>query len=96
MTPRSSEIYVATDIEADGPIPGPYSMLSLGMAVVGQSHLGFYTEIKPISDQFVSEALAVSGLDRDNLLREAPDAQTAMHQAVSWLDRLRAPNKSQV
>ncbi len=27
------EIYVSTDIEADGPIPGPYSMLSFASAV---------------------------------------------------------------
>jgi len=27
-----SEIYVSTDIEADGPIPGPHSMLSFGSA----------------------------------------------------------------
>lgn len=27
-----SEIYVSTDIEVDGPIPGPHSMLSLGSA----------------------------------------------------------------
>jgi hypothetical protein len=26
------EIYVSTDVEADGPIPGPYSMLSFGSA----------------------------------------------------------------
>src|SRR6185369_18016701 len=26
------EIYVSTDIEADGPIPGPHSMLSFGSA----------------------------------------------------------------
>jgi hypothetical protein len=26
------EIYVSTDVEADGPIPGPYSMLSIGSA----------------------------------------------------------------
>jgi DNA polymerase III alpha subunit (gram-positive type) len=26
------EIYVSTDVEADGPIPGPHSMLSLGCA----------------------------------------------------------------
>ncbi|GMU69725.1 MAG: hypothetical protein AMXMBFR37_20570 [Steroidobacteraceae bacterium] len=26
------EIYISTDIEADGPIPGPHSMLSLGAA----------------------------------------------------------------
>ena len=27
-----SEIYVSTDIEADGPVPGPHSMLSFGSA----------------------------------------------------------------
>jgi hypothetical protein len=27
-----SEIYVSTDVEVDGPIPGPHSMLSLGSA----------------------------------------------------------------
>lgn len=43
------ELYVATDVEADGPIPGEYSMLSFGMAVVGMTHINFYTEIKPIS-----------------------------------------------
>ena len=26
------EIYVSTDVEADGPIPGPHSMLSVGSA----------------------------------------------------------------
>ena len=28
----SSEIYVSTDVEADGPIPGPHSMLSFASA----------------------------------------------------------------
>ena len=46
------EIYVAVDIEADGPIPGLNSMLSFGMAVVGREDLFFYTEIQPISEQF--------------------------------------------
>jgi hypothetical protein len=32
MTNDTREIYVSTDIEADGPIPGPYSMLSLASA----------------------------------------------------------------
>lgn len=32
MKSRTTEIYVSTDIEADGPIPGPHSMLSLGSA----------------------------------------------------------------
>lgn len=29
---KTTEIYVSTDIEADGPIPGPYSMLSFASA----------------------------------------------------------------
>jgi DNA polymerase III alpha subunit (gram-positive type) len=30
MTKKKPEIYVSVDIEADGPIPGPHSMLSIG------------------------------------------------------------------
>jgi DNA polymerase III epsilon subunit-like protein len=86
---RLPELYVAVDVEADGPIPGPYSMLSLGMAVAGRPELSFYTELRPISDDFVPEALAVSGLDRDRLLREAPTAEEAMAAAAKWVDGLR-------
>jgi hypothetical protein len=83
------ELYVAVDVEADGPIPGPYSMISLGMAVAGQPDLTFYTELRPISDEFVPEALAVSGLDRQRLLREAPNAEAAMAAASRWINGLR-------
>ncbi|WP_460305285.1 exonuclease [Actinocorallia aurea] len=83
------EFYVAVDVEADGPIPGPYSMLSLGMAVVGRPDLRFYTEIRPISAEFEPAALAVSGLDRDRLLREAPPAKEAMAAAAAWIHGLR-------
>jgi hypothetical protein len=27
------DVYFSVDVEADGPIPGPYSMLSVGVAV---------------------------------------------------------------
>jgi len=87
--PTLPELYVAVDVEADGPVPGPYSMLSLGMAVVGHADLTFYTELRPISDQFVPEALAVSGLDRDRLLLEAPAAEDAMRSAARWINGLR-------
>lgn len=35
MNREQDEIYVSTDIEADGPIPGPHSMLSFASAVYG-------------------------------------------------------------
>jgi hypothetical protein len=83
------ELYVAVDVAADGPIPGPNSMISLGMAVAGRPDLSFYTELRPISDEFVPQALAVSGLDRDRLLREAPAAPDAMRAAAAWVNGLR-------
>jgi hypothetical protein len=86
---RLPELYVAVDVEADGPIPGPYSMISLGMAVAGRPDLSFYTEIAPISADFVPQALAVSGLDRDRLVLEAPAADVAMRAAQAWIDGLR-------
>lgn len=89
MNPELPELYIACDVEADGPIPGPHSLLSLGMAVVGRSDLTFYTEIKPISQEFVAQALAVSGLDRERLLREAPSAEDAMTAASKWVNGLR-------
>ena len=89
MSDRLPELYIAVDVEADGPIPGPYSMLSLGMAVVGRPDLGFYTELKPISDQFVERALEVAGLDRARLISEAPSAEVAMSNAAKWVNGLR-------
>jgi DNA polymerase III epsilon subunit-like protein len=86
--PNAPEIYVAADIEADGPIPGAYSMISLGLAAVGFPDRTFYTELKPISADFVPAALAVSGLDRERLKREAPDARSAMKGAAEWIDSL--------
>lgn len=38
------EIYISTDIEADGPIPGPHSMLSFASAA--------YTADKQLIDIF--------------------------------------------
>ncbi|TWP27054.1 exonuclease [Apibacter muscae] len=83
------EIYIATDVEADGPIPGDYSMLSFGMAIVGMDHINFYTELKPISENYIEKALEVSGLDRNKLLEEAPTAEEAMQAVNQWINSLR-------
>lgn len=90
------DLYFSVDVEADGPVPGPYSMLSFGLAVAG-GHDGsaftavdpaentFYAELRPISEEFVPEALAVSGLDRGRLAREGQEPERAMNAAVKWI-----------
>lgn len=61
--------YVMVDIEADGPIPGDYSMVCFGAVIVEPAlDRTFYGQLKPISDRFVPEALAVSGFTRDQTL----------------------------
>lgn len=57
--------YIIVDVEADGPIPHLYSMVCFG-AVVLEPSLGktFYGQTKPISENWIPEALAVSGFTR--------------------------------
>lgn len=77
--------YVMVDVEADGPIPGDYSMISLGAVIVEPSlNRTFYGQLQPISDKFIPEALAVSGQTREECLTfEAPGQ--VMERFRSWL-----------
>ena len=50
--------WIMVDIEADGPIPGDYSMVSFGAVVVEPGlERTFYGELRPISEKFVPEVL---------------------------------------
>jgi len=76
--------YVMVDIEADGPIPGDYSMVSLGAVVVEPTLARtFYAQLRPISEQFVPEALAVSGHTREETLA-FEDPAVAMTRFGRW------------
>lgn len=93
---RRTDIYFSADIETDGPIPGPYSMLSFALVYAGRfdgEHFErparydqvFYRELRPISEEFQEEALRVNGLDRSRLLREGQDPSAAMNEAAAWI-----------
>jgi DNA polymerase III epsilon subunit-like protein len=61
--------YFMVDVEADGPVPGLYSMVSLAAVLVKPGlEERFYAELRPISDQFDPEALAVPGFTREQTL----------------------------
>ena len=96
MGADQTDIYISADIEADGPIPGVYSMLACGLCVAGRfdgreftladpEAETFYTQLRPISDTFDPEAVAVTGLDRDRLITEAPEPEAAMTRLAEWL-----------
>ena len=77
--------YFMLDVEADGPIPGDYSMVCFG-AVLVVPGLGetFYGRLRPISERWVPEALAVSGFSREQTL-EFDDPETVMKQFRDWV-----------
>ena len=77
--------YVMVDVEADGPIPGDYSMVSFG-AVLVKAGLDqtFYGQLKPISDKWIPEALAVSGFSREETLA-FNDPEVVMGEFARWL-----------
>jgi hypothetical protein len=100
-----NELYISADIEADGPIPGPYSMLSIGMAVAATfdgstftrldpAAQTFYRELQPISDGYVPEALAVSGLDRAALTEHGTSPADAMTANVAWIAEVAAQHRA--
>ena len=60
MTMRR-EYFISVDIEAAGPIPGEYSMLSLGACSVFPPDVHFSCEFKPVSVKADPEALNVTG-----------------------------------
>jgi hypothetical protein len=77
--------YIMVDVESDGPIPGDYSMISFGAVLVDEKlDKTFYGKLKPVSDKFIPEALAVSGFTREETLSfEAPEK--VMNDFSSWL-----------
>lgn len=78
--------FFSVDIEADGPAPGLYSMLSIGLVAVRPDlDDRFYCELKPISDDFVPSALEVSGLDRRRLAEEGAEPAQAMARLRRFL-----------
>ncbi|PKL34478.1 MAG: exonuclease [Spirochaetae bacterium HGW-Spirochaetae-10] len=80
--------YIMVDIEADGPIPGDFSMIELGAVVVSQKSdmrdRAFYARLRPISDRFIAEALAVSGHSREECMA-FDDPTDVMLRFDDWL-----------
>ena len=78
--------WISIDIEADGLIPSEYSMISIGAVIVEKDlEKTFYAELKPISDNYMTDALAISGFSREETLK-FDDPKAVMLRFKEWLD----------
>jgi len=77
--------YIMVDVEADGPIPGDYSMVCFGAVLVKEGlDKTFYGRLRPISENWIPEALAVSGFSREETLA-FDDPKSVMEQFARWV-----------
>ncbi len=80
--------YIMVDIEADGAIPSDFSMISLGAIVVDEPlDKTFYRCLRPISENYNPQALAVSGFSREETMNFAP-AKIVMQEFSEWIGKV--------
>ena len=78
-------VHVSFDGEMNGQIIGKHSMISFGMVLIEPGlNRTFYSEMSPISDDYIPEALAISGFTHEQTkLFEQP--KIVMERAKNWL-----------
>jgi ribonuclease T len=87
----TAEVFISVDIETAGPIPGEFSMLSLGACNVDDDAQVFSCEIKPINQNADPKALEVSGLSLVQLQESGLTPVEAMRRFQAWA-KAQAPN----
>ena len=76
---------IVVDVESDGPIPHKYSMVCFGAVVVEPTlSKTFYGKTKPISDLWIPEALAISGISRKEH-ETFDDPKMVMENFAKWI-----------
>ena len=83
-----SETFISIDVEAAGPYPGRYSLLSIGACLVDDPQNGYYIELKPINKEAVESALHATELSMDKLSREGIEPIIAMQAFADWIRRM--------
>ena len=78
------EVFVSVDVETAGPIPGEYSLLSIGACDVDNESRTFACELKPLNRNVDPKAMEVTGLSLDVLEQTGLPPQEAMKRFDQW------------
>lgn len=82
------EVFISVDIEASGPIPGEFSMLSIGACHAYRPDETFTCLLKPTSANAEPDAMAITGLSLETLARDGLSPEVAMEQFAQWIDQV--------
>jgi ribonuclease T len=81
----STECLISVDIEAAGPVPSAYAMLSIGACLVDDLDRQFYVELQPTHANEDPRAMAVHGLSMARLQAEGSPPGEAMAGFEAWV-----------
>jgi ribonuclease T len=89
----SREIFFCVDIEASGPVPALYNMVSIGAVVVSRlehrwtpEEERFYIELKPMAPGFDPGAMKVHGITREHLEEHGVPPDEAMRRLAAFVE----------
>ena len=82
---EAPETYISVDVETSGPIPGEYSLLSIGACNVNLPQKTFQCQLKPSSRNSVPSAMEVTGLSLEVLARTGLAPEDAMRRFADWI-----------
>ena len=88
-----NETFICVDVETAGPIPGDYSLLSIGACTIFVPQSTFYIELKPINLSITKEAASVHKLSLEQLLAQGVTPQEGLTRFEAWLTQQAALNR---
>jgi len=87
-TPRRSALpptLISVDIEAAGPNPSDYAMLSIGACLVDDPEQAFYVELQPDREKVDDAAMSIGGFTLDGLRASGTAPREAMTAFADWI-----------
>jgi ribonuclease T len=88
MSIQPAECFISVDVETAGPIPGEYSLLSIGACLVEDDRQAFECLLKPTTRHADPKALEVCGLSLDTLELDGLVPAEAMSGFASWVAKV--------
>ena len=86
--------FISIDIEAAGPIPCQYALLSIGACSLSVPRKTFYVELIPDRERSDPRSLEVHGLDLSRLAWEGLPPDEALRRFAAWLAEVIPPGRT--
>lgn len=78
------EVYISFDVEAFGPIPGTFSMTSLGACVSNDQSKTFYRVFKPITDNVELGTIDIHNITVEYAKKDGVEPSEGIKDFVNW------------